>query len=80
METLNQTDAQGLKQGPWVYYIYGSLWYKGSYLDGKPTGAWKYYGPNGNLRTKGSYLKGKEIGTWEQYDTDGTLEKIIYHH
>ena len=78
---LNQTDAQGLRQGLWErYWPNGNLWWKGSYLNGKQTGLWEWHWSNGNLWYKGSFLNGKEIGTWEWYDENETLQEVIYHH
>ena len=82
METkLNQTDAQGLRQGLWEYYWNnGNLMEKRSYFDGKQNGYWELYFLNGNLHCKGSWLDGKQIGTWEEYNEDGILEEVTYHH
>lgn len=49
--SLNQVDAQGRKQGPWMKkYPNGELMYEGTFSDDKPVGIWKRYFDNGNLK------------------------------
>ena len=48
---VNQTDAQGLRQGPWQRnHPNGRLMYTGTFLDGRPVGEWRRYHENGQLR------------------------------
>jgi antitoxin component YwqK of YwqJK toxin-antitoxin module len=50
-QSLNQTDAQGLKQGFWLKkYPDGTKMYEGYFKDNKPAGQWKRYHPNGALK------------------------------
>ena len=50
-QSVNQTDAQGRKQGDWVKYYPNSkhLEYRGSFLNGQPNGIFYYYAYDGTL-------------------------------
>jgi len=53
---LNQTDANGLRQGHWEKrQDNGRLLYEGSFKDGKPVGEWKRYHPGGQLKAQIEY-------------------------
>ena len=48
---LNQTDAQGRRQGEWQKkYPNGNLMYRGRFENGKPAGEWKRYHEEGGLK------------------------------
>jgi len=48
---LNQTDANGLRQGTWQKkQANGRLLYEGQFKDDKPIGEWKRYHPGGQLK------------------------------
>ncbi|HPJ78908.1 MAG TPA: hypothetical protein P5086_08865 [Prolixibacteraceae bacterium] len=48
---LNQTDANGMKQGPWEKkYPNGRLMYQGSFHDDQPVGTWKRWHESGSLK------------------------------
>lgn len=48
---VNQTDANGLRQGLWQKkQDNGRLIYEGYFNDGKPVGEWKRYHPGGQLK------------------------------
>ena len=48
---LNQTDANGLRQGHWEKrQDNGRLLYEGDFKDGKPVGEWKRYHPGGQVK------------------------------
>jgi antitoxin component YwqK of YwqJK toxin-antitoxin module len=50
-QTVNLTDDQGLRQGPWQRsYPNGRLMYEGTFLNDKPVGEWRRYHENGQLR------------------------------
>jgi antitoxin component YwqK of YwqJK toxin-antitoxin module len=42
--------------------------------DGKKTGIWEEYFPNGQLSSKGLYENNKKTGVWESYHYNGQLE------
>lgn len=48
---LNQTDANGLRQGHWEkHQDNGRLLYEGDFKNGKPVGEWKRYHPGGQVK------------------------------
>ena len=50
-QKFNQTDSKGLKQGAWrKFYDNGRLELEGNFIDGKPTGIFRYYYDNGSKK------------------------------
>jgi len=50
-QSINQSDAQGRKQGFWQKkYPDGTRMYEGSFKNNKPAGQWKRYHPTGTLK------------------------------
>lgn len=79
-DTLNQTDANGLKQGHWI--VYGKDMpdkgfcdtckiEEGRFIDSKKNGQWILYNKNGQPRTLGHFVNGRPLGYYEKYDTLG---------
>ncbi|MCR9174365.1 MAG: hypothetical protein NXI10_17850, partial [bacterium] len=60
-EDINQTDAQGRKQGHWVYY-------------GKDRPEMGY--PEDGKVEEGDYLNDRKVGEWIKYHPDGETPKI----
>ena len=54
----------------------GSLWAKGSLLNGEPEGLFKWYRKDGTLMRMGSFKKGKQVGTWTTFNKNGGVVKI----
>jgi antitoxin component YwqK of YwqJK toxin-antitoxin module len=53
---INQTDANGLRQGNWQKkQANGRLIYEGSFKDDKPVGEWKRYHPGGQVKAEITY-------------------------
>ncbi len=53
---INQTDADGLRQGKWEKrYPGGNLVYEGQFKDGQPVGEWTRYFETGQVKAKISY-------------------------
>jgi len=70
-ELLNQTDAQGRRQGPWEEKTeWGDTW-KGLYVDGLRQEIWKRYTKKGVLMEESSYIDGKQDGPWKHYRPNG---------
>jgi antitoxin component YwqK of YwqJK toxin-antitoxin module len=72
-QLLNQTDAQGRKQGLWMEsdeYGYTS---KVHYKDDLEEGLWEHYYPDGTLWWRRHYLHGQWHGPCELYYEDGTF-------
>jgi len=78
---IKPVNSAGQPHGYWeVYYLNGTLRYKGNYLNGQAHGYWEsYYYYYGNLAYKGNYLNGKPHGYWEVYNNDGTLDYNRYY-
>lgn len=83
-DTLNQLDGQGRRQGWWQVsgpvedrpeYAAGVLFEEGRYADGRRTGVWKRYWPNGHPKTEINYVKGFPKGAYTIYYPDGTPEE-----
>jgi len=59
--------------GPYEEYRDSVLVARGSYKNGKKTGSWTYWYPNGQIKAEGHYRKGKEDGMWVQWYDDGEM-------
>jgi len=51
----NQTDDQGRKQGKWIKYKDGVIFYEGVFKDDKPTGEFLRYYRSGRLSSKSNF-------------------------
>src|SRR4051812_1913477 len=68
-DTINRTDAKGLKQGVWKkYYPNDSLFSIGQFKNGKPYGVFKTFYKTGEQQATLTYRKGSEVA-----------DMIIYH-
>ncbi|NCA75944.1 MAG: toxin-antitoxin system YwqK family antitoxin [Alphaproteobacteria bacterium] len=68
-DTLNRTDAGGLKQGYWRKIdSAGMTIYTGRFIDGKPAGEFRYYYPGGKLKAVSMFSdNGKRSSTVSYY-------------
>lgn len=63
-QNLNQTDANGLKQGKWKkLYNNGKVRYEGEFKDDKPMGTFHYYYETGDLQATNNHLGNGEVAT-----------------
>lgn len=83
-DTLNRTDAQGMKQGWWQIdapkagkpeYADGQKIEEGRYADNKRIGQWQRYWPNGKLMSVITYTMGRPKGEYRTYYPDGKPEE-----
>jgi len=83
-DTLNYTDAAGLKQKHWVFYgkmkkLPGynedSKVEEGNYLDNKKIGLWKNYFATGNLKNELTYVNNRPSGYAKMYYANGKIEE-----
>ncbi len=58
----------------------GSISLEGTVLDGKRSGAWTEYHPNGLVKTITSYVNGMREGLQVELSTNGQLEKRSMFH
>ncbi len=59
-----------------TYHNDGSLYAKGSTLDGQPDGYYEWFRKDGTKMRSGYFRKGKQIGEWTTYDRKGNVVKV----
>jgi len=76
-DTINQTDAEGLKQGYWIIYNKDNtrMDQEGTYVDNKKEGIWKKYYSNGNIEHEITYVRNKPNGYAKFYYENGNLSE-----
>lgn len=73
-QNINQTDAQGRKQGHWQKtYSNGAIRYSGQFKDNHPYGVFKYYFPTGKLSAVSVYSDNGKIAHTKTYHLNGKL-------
>lgn len=69
-DTLNMIDADGLRQGLWIFYGHNkndlafpaeAKWKEGRYVDGKKEGKWIEYLADGRIASEMNYHDGKLV-------------------
>jgi len=72
--TVNQTDAQGRKQGFWTKKdTEGKLIYQATFKDDKPVGEMKRFHPNGKLKAVMNFTAGTDESDAQLFDERGKL-------
>ena len=56
-------------------YDNGKVRFRGTNVDGKMHGPWKFFRRDGSLMRSGSFALGAQVGTWRTYDKSGKLVK-----
>lgn len=83
-DTLNQKDADNLKQGYWVItgemrkdtaYSAASIIEQGKFENSRKIGLWKRYYPNSNVQSKINYVNGRPKGEYELFYKNGQVEE-----
>lgn len=79
-QEVNQTDAQGKKQGRWEkLHPNGMLRYEGQFKDDSPTGLFKYYFDTGKLQATNNHGTDGSVAS-HHYHPNGKLKaKGLYH-
>ncbi|MCO5273987.1 MAG: hypothetical protein M9900_03600 [Flavobacteriales bacterium] len=74
-EPINQTDAQGRKQGPWqrTWAESTQLRYTGQFKDDKPVGDFTYYSTKGLKESRISHYAGSDASHAWHYHPNGQL-------
>jgi len=73
-ESLNVTDAAGMKQGHWlVTYENGKPRYEAYFIDNQPTGEFKRYYDNGGIYALLIYIPGNDTVKAEFYHDNGFI-------
>jgi antitoxin component YwqK of YwqJK toxin-antitoxin module len=84
-DTLNRLDELGRKQGLWKVtapvkekpgYGIGQLFEEGRYINGKRTGVWRRYWPNGNVMSEITYQMGRPRGEYRTFYPNGKVEEL----
>ena len=71
-ETINQTDANGKKQGHWIgKYTNGTIRYEGSFTNDQPVGDWKRFHENGRIKAVLHHLQNTDKASAELFDSNG---------
>lgn len=72
--TINQTDAQGKKQGVWIKKDReGRKLYEATFKDDKPVGRMKRFYPNGQLMALMDFVAGSDSADAQLFDETGNL-------
>lgn len=73
-DSINQTDAQGKKQGVWIKKDpQGNLIYQATFKDDKPVGEMKRYHENGKIKAIMVFTEGSEVSDAQLFDEQGKL-------
>jgi antitoxin component YwqK of YwqJK toxin-antitoxin module len=58
------------------YHKDGSVWAKGSIIDGVPTGYWEWFRKDGVRMRSGWFEDGEQVGQWTTYDRAGAVHTV----
>ena len=58
------------------YHNDGSIWAKGTMIDGQPDGYWEWFRKEGTRMRSGYFEMGKQVGEWTTYDKRGKIYKV----
>lgn len=58
------------------YHNDGTIWAKGTMLNGVPDGYWEWFRKDGSRLRSGYFTKGKQTGEWTTYDRQGSVYKV----
>ena len=54
----------------------GTIWAKGTMLNGVPDGYWEWFRKDGSRLRSGYFAKGEQTGEWTTYDRQGSVYKV----
>ena len=83
-DTINVTDSKNSKQGYWVIkntdkkavgYREDQVIEEGFYKDGRKTGVWKSYHPNGKLKSEITFVNNRPFGFARFYFPNGSIQE-----
>ncbi|MCF8278574.1 MAG: hypothetical protein K9J17_17735 [Flavobacteriales bacterium] len=79
-QELNQTDANGKKQGNWKKtYSNGKVRYEGQFKDDEPFGLFKYYYDNGSLQATNNHIGDGKVANHAYHKNGKIKAKGIFH-
>ena len=68
--------AKSTKEQYLKYHNDGSVWAKGTMLDGALDGYFEWFRKDGTRMRSGYFRKGKQVGEWTTYDRKGKVVKV----
>jgi antitoxin component YwqK of YwqJK toxin-antitoxin module len=83
-DTINRVDAEGKKQGKWIYFgrhRIGSCFQPeqkaetGLFKDNRKTGTWIEYHCNGNIKSKLTFVNGRPDGYAQMFHENGKISE-----
>lgn len=76
-ETINSTDAEGLKQGKWIKFNADKsvILEEGNYVNNKKEDVWKQYYNSGKIKTELTYKNNKADGYAKFYYENGNVSE-----
>ncbi len=78
-QELNQTDAQGLKQGKWKkLYASGKIRYEGQFKDDRPIGLFQYFYENGELQATNNHIGNGQVANHVYHKNGKIKAKGLY--
>ena len=70
----NLADNQGYRHGIWIrVYDDGSLYYRGEFDHGQPSGQWWFFRPNGSAMSSITYTEGSEVSSAVMFNDEGRI-------
>jgi antitoxin component YwqK of YwqJK toxin-antitoxin module len=58
------------------YHNDGTIWSRGTMIDGQPDGFFEWFRKDGSRVRSGYFSKGKQVGEWTTYDRKGRVVKV----
>lgn len=74
------TRKESQKEPYLKYHKDGSVWAKGTTIDGVPDGYWEWFRTDGTRMRSGYFKMGKQTGDWTTYDKNGKVYKVTDMH
>jgi antitoxin component YwqK of YwqJK toxin-antitoxin module len=56
----------------------GSLWARGTTIDGQPDGYFEWFRKDGTRLRSGYFRRGEQVGEWVTYDRKGNVVKVTH--
>jgi antitoxin component YwqK of YwqJK toxin-antitoxin module len=60
------------------YHNDGSIWAKGSMIDGELDGYFEWFRKDGTKMRSGYFSRGKQVDEWTTYDKEGHVVKVTH--
>lgn len=58
------------------YHNDGTIWAKGTLVNGKMNGYWEWFRKDGTIMRSGYFKNDKQVGKWTTYDKKGKVYKV----